>query len=81
MASSEAAWYKFANLAEHEVRIVEDLNDDIAGHVQKAFKKYGNSQLPMVKLEGDHAFTSAISDRNRHIQMAIMYSSMAIMYK
>lgn len=75
-------WFEhYRAKADEAVAAVERLQEQITRYAQRARVEYGESALTSVKLSKDIAFMDTVSDRNRYIQLAIMYSNMAVLHR
>ena len=75
---------RYRNLATEAARTVERLSISISDHaagVARSLGANGHSAVVSLELSKDRPFMDTVSDRNRYIQLSIMYSNLALLHR
>jgi hypothetical protein len=77
----EADYRYLAETAQRQVEDTTELIRQYASGMSRSLGIDGISSVVSQQLSKDIAFMDAVADRNRYIQLATMYATMALMYK
>lgn len=83
-SATPSRFYELREKAKKAVADVESRSATIKGYAAGTAARLGAdgaSAVVSLELSKDRAFMDLVGDRNRDIQLAIMYSNMALLYK